>query len=75
MVTGKGININKEFYKAFLNPARNCYFIDKDKNSQVKFDSSLQELSIDMPQAGFIDTKKKVALGIMALLVSNLLMI
>ncbi|ELY2767602.1 PefC/AfrB family outer membrane usher protein [Cronobacter malonaticus] len=54
----KGININKEFYKAYLDPARNCYLIDKEKNSRVKFDPSLQELSIDMPQAGFIDTKK-----------------
>ncbi|ELY7390759.1 PefC/AfrB family outer membrane usher protein [Cronobacter universalis] len=54
----KGIDINKEFYKAYLDPARNCYLIDKEKNSRVKFDPSLQELSIDMPQAGFIDTKK-----------------
>lgn len=55
---GKGIYINKEFYKQYLNPTRNCYLIDKEKNSQVKFDPSLQELSIDMPQAGFVDTKK-----------------
>ena len=56
---GKGIYINKEFYKQYLNPARNCYLLDKEKNSRVKFDPSLQELSIDMPQAGFIDTKKE----------------
>lgn len=56
---GKGITINKEFYKTYLNPARNCYLIDKEKNSRVFFDPSLQELSIDMPQAGFIDTQKE----------------
>lgn len=71
----KGITINKEFYKAYLNPARNCYIIDKEKNSRVFFDPSLQELSIDMPQAGFIDTKKKAAPGIMVVPVLNSLMI
>ncbi|MDE5205005.1 FimD/PapC N-terminal domain-containing protein [Citrobacter amalonaticus] len=56
---GKGIYLNKEFYKQYLNPARNCYLIDKEKNSLVKFDPSLQELSINMPQAGFVDIKKR----------------
>ena len=54
-----GISINKEFYKSFFNVNRECYNIEEERNSQVDFDPSLQELSIDMPQAGFIDTKKE----------------
>ncbi|MGU0171351.1 FimD/PapC N-terminal domain-containing protein [Escherichia coli] len=53
-----GIKINKNFYNAEFDAARQCYIIENDANSQIKFDPSLQELSIDMPQAGFIDTKK-----------------
>ncbi|EFR7905977.1 PefC/AfrB family outer membrane usher protein [Escherichia coli] len=54
-----GIKINKNFYNAEFDAARQCYIIENDANSQIKFDPSLQELSIDMPQAGFIDTKKE----------------
>ena len=54
-----GIHINKEFYKTFFNASQECYYIGKEKNSKVKLDPSLQELSIDMPQAGFIDSKKE----------------
>lgn len=52
-----GIHINKEFYKTFLMLAKSAIILEKEKNSQVKLDPSLQELSIDMPQAGFIDSK------------------
>lgn len=54
-----GININKEFYKDFFNVSRDCYLIENEKNSRVQFDPSLQELSIELPQAGFIDTAKE----------------
>ncbi len=52
-----GIKINKEFYKKFYNTARQCYTLDKEKNSKVAFNQSLQEVSINLPQAGFLDTK------------------
>ncbi|EGI3956562.1 PefC/AfrB family outer membrane usher protein [Escherichia coli] len=53
------ININKEFYNPNFDASHNCYLIDKEKNSRAEFDPSLQELLIDMPQAGFIDTKRE----------------
>lgn len=58
-LSNNGIKINKTFYNAEFDAARQCYIIENNANSQVKFDPSLQELSIDMPQAGFIDTKKE----------------
>lgn len=57
-LTAQGINLNKDFYKNELDPTQNCYIIDKGKNSRVNFDSSSQELSIELPQAGFLDTTK-----------------
>lgn len=58
-LSAEGININKEFYKNELDPTRNCYILDKAKNSRVSFDLSAQELSIELPQAGFFDTTKE----------------
>lgn len=55
----RGISINKEFYKNELIPTSKCYVIENEKNSQVTFDNSLQELSINMPQAGFIEAAEK----------------
>ncbi|MFU0777267.1 MAG: fimbria/pilus outer membrane usher protein [Citrobacter braakii] len=36
-----GIHINKEFYKTFFNASQECYYIGKEKNSQVKLGSFL----------------------------------
>lgn len=55
----QGISINKDFYKNEFIPENKCYIIENEKNSQVTFDNSLQELSINMPQAGFIDGSAK----------------
>lgn len=54
----RGIHINKDFYKSELDLVQNCYVIENEKNSKVSFDPSLQELSIEMPQAGFINLVK-----------------
>ena len=55
----QNITINKEFYKNYFNSVQGCYIIDNEKNSRVKFDPGLQELSIEIPQAGFIDANKE----------------
>lgn len=54
----EGINLNKEFYKNEFDTTRNCYILDNGENSRVSFDPSAQELSIELPQAGFINTTK-----------------
>ena len=55
-LTANGITIRKAFYKDVYNAARQCYVLGNEKNSKVAFDQSLQEVSIDLPQAGYADT-------------------
>ncbi|EJD5548210.1 PefC/AfrB family outer membrane usher protein [Escherichia coli] len=57
-LTENGIIINKDFYKNVYNSARQCYLLGNEANSKVAFDQSLQEVSIDLPQAGFQDAAK-----------------
>lgn len=57
-LTENGIVINKDFYENVYNAARQCYLLGNEKNSKVAFDQSLQEVSIDLPQAGFQDAAK-----------------
>ncbi|HEM0469445.1 PefC/AfrB family outer membrane usher protein [Escherichia coli] len=57
-LTENGIIINKDFYKNVYNAARQCYLLGNEANSKVAFDQSLQEVSIDLPQAGFQDVAK-----------------
>lgn len=55
-LTTNGITIRKAFYKDVYNAARQCYVLGNEKNSKVAFDQSLQEVSIDLPQAGYADS-------------------
>lgn len=55
-LTANGITIRKAFYKDVYNAARQCYVLGNEKNSKVAFDQSLQEVSIDLPQAGYADS-------------------
>ncbi|CBG90826.1 PefC/AfrB family outer membrane usher protein [Citrobacter rodentium] len=54
-----GINLNKDFYSSEFDSTRQCFVIENEKNSQISFNPSLQELTIELPQAGFIDSKKE----------------
>ncbi len=46
------IYINPEFYAPYFDELRQCYFIERDKSSQVEFDFSAQKMAFSFPQKG-----------------------
>ena len=48
------IYINPEYYASYFDEVRQCYFIERDKSSQVEFDFSAQKMAFSFPQKGLL---------------------